>query len=135
MKKNNGLGKFVLGAALGASLGMLFAPKTGVEARKDLKKKANELLNKAKDIDIDEVKKTVEAKTDEIMMELQDLDKEKALKIVKTKSKEIQKKASDLVDYAIEKGTPALEKAAKSLKEKVIVVTKDILNKLEQEEK
>ena len=33
MSKNKGLGKFVLGAAVGAGLGVLFAPKKGSETR------------------------------------------------------------------------------------------------------
>jgi len=35
----------------------------------------------------------------------------------------------------IEKGTPMLEKSASLIKEKAILVTKGILDKLEQEEK
>ena len=41
-EKKNGLGKFLAGAAIGAGLGLLFAPKKGSELRKDLK---NKLLN------------------------------------------------------------------------------------------
>ena len=71
-------------------------------------------------------------KIEEIKKELEDLDKEKAYAIAKRKAKEIQLKAEDLVDYAIEKGTPVLEKAATSVKEKAIVVTKEVLKKLEE---
>ena len=48
---------------------------------KELKEKMDELVNKAKDIDMEEVKETFERKVDEIKEELEDLDKEKALKI------------------------------------------------------
>ena len=41
----------------------------------------------------------------------------------------------EIFDYAIEKGTPILEGAASAIREKAIVVTKEVLNKLEKEEK
>ena len=134
MKKNNGLGKLFAGLAVGAGIGLLFAPKKGTETRADLKKKMDELLLKAKEIDVDEVKENIEVKIFEIKEELDDLDKEKALKIAKKKAKEIQDKAEELVNYAIEKGTPVLEKTAESVREKAIDVTKEVLNKLEGKE-
>ncbi len=36
-RNKRGVGKFVLGATVGAVLGLLFAPKSGKELRKDLK--------------------------------------------------------------------------------------------------
>ena len=54
--KKSGAGKFLLGAAVGAGLGILFAPKAGSETRRDLKKKMDELVKKVKEIDVDEVK-------------------------------------------------------------------------------
>ena len=56
MSKKSGTGKFVFGAALGALAGVLLAPKTGKESRKAVKKYANELLDKVKNIDAEEVK-------------------------------------------------------------------------------
>jgi len=128
-----GFGKFLAGIALGAGLGVLFAPKKGEETRKELKVKFDELLAKVKEIDIDEVKENVENKIVEIKKELEDLDKEKALKLAKSKAKKIEKKAEELVSYAIEKGTPAIEKAADSVRTKTIEVTKQVLAKLEKE--
>ena len=55
MSKKNGAGKFILGAGLGAGLALLFAPKKGSELRDDLKLKLDDLVNKAKDIDVEEV--------------------------------------------------------------------------------
>ena len=131
-KEKKGLGKLFAGIAIGAGLGVLFAPKKGSETRKDLMNKFEELKLKAKDIDMDEVKDNIEMKIEEIKAELADLDREKVLKIAKKKAKQIQELAEELVDYAVEKGTPVLEKAASAVRSKAIEVTKEILNKLEE---
>lgn len=132
-KKGSGIGKFIMGASVGAALGMLFAPKKGSELRKDLKNKMDELIDKAKNINIDDVKESVNKKVTEIREELADLDKEKALKIAKKKAKDIEKKCEELVKYTIEKGTPVLEKTAKELKKKAANVVREVLEKLEEE--
>ena len=80
---------------------------------------------------MEEVKETFERKVDEIKEELEDLDKEKALKIAKKKAADIKKKCQELVNLAVEKGTPVLEGVADDLRLKAIDVTKDILKKLE----
>ena len=134
-KKKSGFGKFLLGAGIGAGLGMLLTKKTGKENREVLKKKVDELVIKAKSIDVVEVKENIEAKVEEIMAEVADLNKEKALKIAKKKAEQIKEKAEELVEYVVEKGTPVLEKSACLVKEKAIEVTKEVLKKLEQEEK
>ena len=131
-KKSNGIGKFIAGAALGASLGILFAPKAGSETRKDLKKKLDELTKKVKEINVKEVKEQLEAKIDDIKTELADLDKEKALKIAKEKGVALKNKCEELVQLAVEKGTPVLEKAANEVREKTIEAVKEILERLEE---
>ena len=134
-KHRGGLGKFILGAGIGIGIGMLFSKRSGEENRKLLKQKANELIEKIKTLDSKEVKENIQAKVDEILVEISELDKEKVLKIAKKKANDIKTKAGELVNYVVEKGTPVLEKTANVLRENAISVTKQILNKLEQEEK
>ena len=59
-EKKSGLGKFLAGAAIGAGLGILFAPKKGSETRADLKAKIEELVKQVKKIDLESVRKGAE---------------------------------------------------------------------------
>ena len=132
-KEKKGIAKFLTGALVGAGLGVLFAPKKGSETRRELKEKMDELINNLKNTDMNEVKEEVEAKICQIKMELEDLDKEKVLQIAKEKAKNIQDMAEELVSYVVEKGSPVLEGAANSVREKAIYATKEVLQKLEKE--
>ena len=135
MSKKKGFGKFLLGASIGAGLGLLLTKKTGEENRKVLKEKANELLEKAKKIDAGDIAKTVELKVNEIIDEVSNLDKETALKLAKEKSQKLINKSEELLEYVVEKGTPVMEKTATLLRKKIIEITKDTLEKLEKEGK
>lgn len=128
-----GLGKFIIGAGIGAGIALLFAPKKGEELRQDLLAKASELLDKLKEVDAEEVKNNIEAKVKEIQDGIKDLDKEKVKKIAVEKAEVLKAKSEELVVYAKEKGTPVLEKTAKELKRKTASVLKDVLAKLEEE--
>ena len=56
-------GKFLLGAGIGLGLGLLFAPQAGSKTREELGKKTKELMAKAKEIDVEEVKEAIIVKT------------------------------------------------------------------------
>lgn len=130
-----GAGKFILGAGLGAGLALLFTTKKGNELREDLKKKLDDLITKAKDIDLEEVSEDFTKKVKELEKELKDLDKEKVLKIAKEKSELLKEKTEDLLEMAKEKGTPVLQSVAKDVKKSTASVIREVLNKLESEEK
>lgn len=133
-KRNGGLLKFITGLGIGVGAGMLLAPKSGEELRKDLMKKINELLEKAKEIDVKEVSEDFKNKISDLKKEIEDLDKEKVLEIAKKKGEELKVKANDLVNLAKEKGTPVIEKASNEVRNKAILVTKDVLKRLEKKE-
>lgn len=132
MSKKSGLGKFVLGAGLGAAISLLFAPKKGTELRKDIKSKLDEFMGNVDKLTIEDIKKEFNMKVEEIKKELDNLDKEKVLKSAKKKGEELKSKADDLVSLAKEKGNIVLEGIAKDLKAKTVEVAKEVVKKLEE---
>ncbi len=130
-----GMGKFITGALVGAGLGVLFAPKKGSETRKDLKNKTGELINSVKNLDKEEVKAKLNQKIKELKKDLENLNKETAKELIKEKGTALMKKADELIDVAKEKSAPVIEHAANEIKEKTIVVLKNAVDKLENNEK
>lgn len=125
-------GNFLLGLGAGVGLGILFAPKSGKETREDLAKATKNLIEKAKDLDVEEVKNAIIVKTKELQNTIADLDKETAKQLIIDKTNEVKIKAQELVDLAKEKGTPVLEKTAMDVKTKTAAVLKSAAEKLEE---
>ncbi len=129
-----GIGTFLAGAAIGAGLGILFAPKKGSETRAELKEAITDLVDKAKNLEKEDVKLYIETKTEEIKKAISELDKEKVMDYAKDKAKAINAKAEELVKYVVDKGTPVMKETANNIRVKTASVTRDILNKLEKTE-
>ena len=133
-KKKSNIGKFVLGLGIGAGIGILFAPKSGKETQKELKSKLNELTEKAKELDVEEVKDSILEKVDEIKATIQDLDKEKVKELAIDQATVLKEKTDELLELTKEKATPIINAIAKEVRNSAIVVTKEILKKLESNE-
>lgn len=129
----NGLGKFIAGVAVGIGIGVMIAPKKGSETREDLKNKMAELIDKAKKLKKEDIKLAIEEKVNNIKSALADLDKEKVLEIAKKKAKQIKNMAEDLATFVADKTTPVVTKAADAVRDKAIVATKALLEKLEKQ--
>ena len=126
-----GLGDLLLGVGIGLGIGLLISPNTGEENRKILKEKGTDLINKAKEIDLDEVKDKLVDDFNKFKKEVQNMDAEKAKKILTKKGKELQDKASELYAAAREKADPVVEKAAKDVKKKLSDFLQDMSDRLE----
>ncbi len=126
-KQTNKKSKFLLGTALGLGLGLLFAPKSGKETRKDIKEKISEF-------NYSDLKENFQVKIKEVESNLKDLNKEKVLGVAKTKSKEIEKKVNNLVKELKKEAKPKYDKAADNLKAYTTKTLKNIIEKLEKKE-
>ena len=126
-RRRSGVGKFVAGALVGVGLGVLFAPKSGEETRKELKAKWDELVAKIKELDVQEVKQSLLNKIEEIKLEISELDKEKVAAAAKKKAAQIKAKLDSLYEEAKAKATPAVEKAVDDLRNKTVRVLKSTI--------
>ena len=134
-ENKGGFGKSIGGLAIGAGLGLLFAPDKRTNTRKVLKKKVDELLDKLREVDLDEVKDELLFKAETLQAELATLDKEKAKDLALEQAQKIKEKAEELYKYAIEKSTPVVEKAADEVRKQALKVVKEIQEKLEEDGK
>ena len=91
---------------------------------------SDELIEKVKGIDKEELVAEIKDKIEEIKEELADLDKETVLEIAKEKAEGIKEKAEEIYEIAKEKATPVIETAADEVRKKALAVVKDIEKKL-----
>ena len=131
MKKSK-LGALVAGIGIGAAAGMLLAPKSGEETRKDIKNKAKQIGKKVKDIDLNQVKEDLVKEFDKFKNEMKDMDKDKAMKLAKEQGTKLLAKCEDLINMAKEKSAPMIEKTGKDIKKKLSEILADASEKLSE---
>ena len=129
MKKSK-LGALIAGIGIGAAAGMLLAPKSGEETRKDIQKKAKQIGKKVKDIDLNQVKEDLVKEFDKFKNEMKDMDKDKAMKLAKEQGTKLLAKCEDLITMAKEKSAPMIEKTGKDIKKKLSEMLADASEKL-----
>ena len=131
MKKSK-LGALVAGIGIGAAAGMLLAPKSGEETRKDIQKKAKQIGKKVKDIDLNQVKEDLVKEFDKFKNEMKDMDKDKAMKLAKEQGTKLLDKCEELITMAKEKSAPMIEKTGKDIKKKLSEMLADASEKLSE---
>lgn len=131
MKKSK-LGALAAGVGIGVAAGMLLAPKSGEETRKDIKNKAKQLGKKVKDIDLNQVKEDLVKEFDKFKNEMKDMDKDKAMKLAKEQGTKLLAKCEDLINMAKEKSAPMIEKTGKDIKKKLSEMLADASEKLSE---
>lgn len=131
MKKSK-LGALVAGIGIGAAAGLLLAPKSGEETRKDIRKKAKQIGKKVKDIDLNQVKEDLVKEFDKFKNEMKDMDKDKAMKLAKEQGTKLLAKCENLITMAKEKSAPMIEKTGKDIKKKLSEMLADASEKLSE---
>ena len=131
MKKSK-LGALVAGIGIGAAAGLLLAPKSGEETRKDIQKKAKQIGKKVKDIDLNQVKEDLVKEFDKFKNEMKDMDKDTAMKLAKEQGTKLLAKCEDLITMAKEKSAPMIEKTGKDIKKKLSEMLADASEKLSE---
>ena len=126
-----GLGKFALGAVVGAALGLLLAPEKGDKTRQKVKNSSVKLLDEIKKLDYNEIRDNLMQRLESIEDEIRSLDKDKVAAITKEKGDELIKKANTLYKEAVKAGKPMLEKYAKELKEQTRVLVNNLMENKE----
>ena len=112
---------FLVGAIMGAFLGIMLTPKSGKRMRECF-------MDMMRGMDND-FKKSIKDLEQDIM----ELDKEKSFKRAKEKSNTIIKKADELVDSAVKNGNSKLKKMAGDVQKKANIITESVLDNLESQ--
>lgn len=117
---------FSLGGFIGATAGILLAPKKGSETRIAIKNSLSNLKDKALNI-TEDINTYVEEKLTIIDDEIDKLENSLDFKKAKKQAKKIIKKITKLISYIAKKGSDEFEDLLFELKEKINEINREIL--------
>lgn len=120
-----------IGAVIGGTLGILFAPKKGSETREQIKLSFINLKDKLMNVDEESIKKHIEKKLDNIDIELAKLEMIDSYKKAKKQAKKVVKQINKLIDYTKKKGMSEFEDLILDLKDKASEISEEILTNLD----
>lgn len=123
---------FLCGFAIGTGIGILFAPKSGRETRKELKESLDKLVASIKDLDKEEIKDILILKITDIKTSLEELDKETILENAKDLVKKIKIKLGELKILVVNNTTPYVEACNEKFRESTINLLNKMVARLEK---
>ena len=123
---------FLCGFVIGTGIGILFAPKSGRETRKELKESLDKLVASIKDLDKEEIKDILILKITDIKTSLEELDKETILENAKDLAKKIKIKLGELKILVVNNTTPYVEACNEKFRESTINLLNKTVARLEK---
>lgn len=121
---------FFTGALIGLGVGLLLAPKENSLTKEKLKNSLEELLDRASDIDIEELKNSFLDRLSNLKEDLVDMPDKTKISFIQNKLDKIKNTCNDIIDIAKEKKVIKIETAAKTVLNKV----EEILNEINLKE-
>ena len=123
---------FLCGFVIGTGIGILFAPKSGRETRKELKESLDKLVASIKDLDKEEIKDILILKITDIKTSLEELDKETVLENAKNLVNKIKIKLGELKILIVNNTTPYVEACNEKFRENTIKLLNKTITRLEK---
>ena len=123
---------FLCGLAIGTGIGILFAPKSGKETRKELKESLDNLIASIKNLDKEDIKDILILKINDIKTSLEELDKETVLENAKNLVNKIKIKLGELKILIVNNTTPYVEACNEKFRANTIKLLNKTITRFEE---